>query len=229
MSKRAKLEKFAALDGFTNVFQNFDFREPKLIHLGHEVDLKNKWSEQYFRNDHPIVLELACGTGVYTNSLAKLFPGKNFIGVDIKGNRIWRGALTALESNTSNVAFVRTKIELLETFFASEEISEIWITFPDPFSKTRKQERRLTSPRFLELYKRLLPPNGIMHLKTDAVDFYTYTKDQLREQNIQIDQDVTDVYALDPLPNVLDIQTKYERMHLADGKKIMYLQWGFQP
>lgn len=227
MSRRAKLEKFAALDTFENVFQNFDFRQPQLINRKQPVEMKGQWNQRYFDKDAPITLELACGTGAYTLGLAKLYPERHFIGVDVKGNRIWKGAESALLEQRNNVAFVRTRIEQLDAFFEPGEVSEIWITFPDPFSKERKANRRLTAQDFLKMYHKLIGVNGTMHLKTDAQDFFEYSLEQLDIAKAKIEILDHDIYAQKDVPAILSIQTKYEKMHLAAGKKIQYVRWRF--
>ena len=218
--------KFAEMRSFPNVFQNFDPKHPKLLGaLDREIDLKGKWNELHFKNNKPIVLELACGRGEYCLGLAKLFPDKNFIGVDIKGARIWRGATNALEEKLENIAFLRTRIEQIELFFGKEEVSEIWITFPDPF--VGKESRRLTANKFLDKYKTFLKKNAIVQLKTDAISLYEYTQEILGERpDVKVLVDDNDIYKSEVSPS-LSIKTYYERMHLAAGKKITYLQFVF--
>lgn len=166
--RKSKLARFAELDTFTNVLQNFNILEPVVVNNKKEVvDPKGKWHDMIFRNQNPIVLELACGKGEYTCNMALADKSKNFIGVDIKGNRMHRGAKRALLEHIDNAFFLRTDINIIETFIGPNEISEIWITFPDPHLKTGKFLKRLTSPRFLEKYKNILQPDGIIHLKTD--------------------------------------------------------------
>ncbi|MCL4121913.1 UNVERIFIED_CONTAM: hypothetical protein GTU68_030932 [Idotea baltica] len=190
-----------------------------------EIDLKGSWNELHFKNNAPIVLELACGRGEYSLGLAKLYPSKNFIGVDIKGARIWRGAVNAQNDKLDNIAFLRTRIEQLELFFGNNEVDEIWITFPDPF--LGKENRRLTANSFLNKYKNILASNAIMHLKTDSQELYRYTKEVLENRpDIKILVNNPDIYStvVDP---TLEIKTYYEKMHLAKGKKITYLQFTF--
>ena len=163
-----KLKRFAELETFTNVFQ----LNP--VHKGN-------WNKNYFKNNQPIVLELGCGRGEYTVSLAKYFPVKNFIGIDIKGARIWRGAKTGMEEHISNMAFLRIEIEQLEEHFSENEVDEIWITFPDPQPQISRERKRLTSDRFLTMYKKVLSPNGIVHLKTDNDGLYAYTLEKIAE------------------------------------------------
>ena len=187
MGRRAKLEKFAEVLSFANVYENYTPKDPKLVGKdGAITDLKGKWAKNHFGNNAPIVLELACGKGDYAIGMAKMYPGKNFIGVDIKGNRIWRGAKTALEQDLKNVAFLRTRIEQIEYFFDAHEVSEIWITFPDPFERKSKANRRLTSPNFLKKFKQILDPKGLVHLKTDADRTYKYRETGLYQHGVNI-------------------------------------------
>ncbi len=227
MSKRNKLQKFAELLTFPNVYENFDSKQPQLFASdGEVIDLKGKWASQHFQNECPITLELACGRGEYSLGLARMYPGRNFIGVDIKGARIWKGAGIALEEGLQNVAFLRTRIELITHFFAAGEISEIWITFPDPFLRKSKANRRLTSAHFLNLYRKILHPNGIVHLKTDEPNLYEFTLETLAEDaNATILYQDADIYSK-PLPfPELDLKTYYESMHLAEGKTIKYIRF----
>lgn len=226
MSKKNKLQKFADLLTFPNVYENFDPRYPELIGIdGEPVDLKGKWSEKHFGNNKPITLELACGKGHYTIGLAQRFPERNFIGVDIKGARIWKGATQALEEEISNAAFLRTRIEQIDLFFGKGEVDEIWITFPDPFLKKSKSNRRLTAHPFLEKYKSILKENGIVNLKTDSPELYEFTLDVMKtEKNFEMIYFDDDIYAK-PLPvEALSIKTEYEGMHLAVNKTIKYVK-----
>ena len=228
MGKKNKLQKFAALGTFPNVYENFDMSNPSLIHMeGKEVDMRGKWAEFHFKNSHPIVLELACGKGEYTIGLAERHPSKNFIGVDIKGARIWKGAKKAFEEERNNVAFLRTRIEAIEHFFAPEEISEIWITFPDPFPKDKSENRRLTSPNFLMRYRKILKKNGIVQLKTDAKSLYDYTMEVLEESenNCTLIYNHEDIYTAPLYDPDLEIKTFYEHMHLEEKKKITFIKF----
>ena len=225
MSKRNKLQKFAENLAFHHVFENFDISNPQLIgQHGKEVDMKGVWGSDFFKNSNPITLELACGRGEYSLGLARRYPNRNFIGVDIKGARIWRGATNAIDENLENVAFLRTRIEIVDRFFEKGEISEIWITFPDPFLKKGKSNRRLTAPIFLDLYKKMLPPGGVIHLKTDSPELYEFSLEVLAEQSeIILEYQNDDIYS-GPLPiPELDIKTYYEKMHLANGLTIKYV------
>jgi tRNA (guanine-N7-)-methyltransferase len=185
--------------------------------------LKSKWSAGYFKNDNPIVLELGCGKGEYTVGLARLFPNKNFIGIDIKGARMWTGATEAINGNLANVAFLRTHIELIHYFFAENEISEIWITFPDP--QMNKTNKRLTCTRFMNEYSRILKPGGIVHLKTDSHFLYTYTDLMAKENHLDIFFNTNDLYNSDLQDNILQIQTYYEQQWRGRGKSIKYLKF----
>lgn len=224
MSKRNKLQKFAEIYTYPHVFENFNPKEPKLLgERGKEVDFKGKWASDFFQNTHPITVELACGKGDYTIGLARRYANRNFIGVDIKGARIWRGATTALEEKLNNVAFVRTRIEQLNYFFAPHEIAEIWITFPDPF--LNKESRRLTAAHFLEKYHPLLQEGGLVHLKTDSDDLYDYSLSVLQEmKTYELIYQNADIYADELYTPELEIKTFYEQQHLKAGKKIKYLR-----
>jgi tRNA (guanine-N7-)-methyltransferase len=227
MNRLNKLQKFAALLSYPNVFENFNVQNPVLIGAnGASVNIKGKWGQEFFKNDHPITLELACGRGEYSVALAQMYPDRNFIGVDIKGARIWKGADFALKNNLSNVAFLRTRIEQIDLFFEPQEISEIWITFPDPFLLDRRSEKRLTSPFFFEKYRQVLKKDALVHLKTDELRLHEYTLGVLsKDSNAKLHYQDDDIYtkAL-PLPE-LAIKTHYEKMHLAEQKTIKYSQF----
>lgn len=212
-----KLRKFAEVATFKNVVQ---------LDAGKEY--KGQWSSKFFGNDKPLVLELACGKGEYTVNLAKMFPERNFIGIDIKGNRIWRGAKTALEDGTENVGFLRIQIETILEFFEENEVSEIWITFPDPQPQDSREKKRLTNPTFLERYKFILKEDGIMHLKTDNDFFYNYTLEQIEQLGLTKFKETADLYNSDLVDDVLSIKTYYERKYLAVDKSINYVQWTFK-
>lgn len=228
MSRRNKLQKFAEVRNFKNVYQNFDTKEanPLLEGAKGKIDLKGKWKALHFQNEHPITLELACGRGEYSLDLARRYPQKNFIGVDIKGARIWKGAHIALEEQLSNVAFLRTKIELINPFFAKDEVEEIWITFPDPFLRESKVRRRLTASNFLERYRLFLKKGGLVHLKTDDPTLYNFTLETLEaDPQVTILYQNNDIYAQPLLFEELSTTTYYEKMHLANGKQIKYVRF----
>ena len=226
MGRKNKLRRFADLMTFSNVLECFDKDDTELVRSADEsLNPKGQWAKEQFNNSNPIVLELACGKGEYTLGLAKMFPNKNFIGVDIKGNRIWKGAKTALELNLTNAAFLRTRIEWLEKFFGEDEIAEIWITFPDPFPRKSKVNRRLTSPYFLNKFRPLLQNEGIVHLKTDADSLFEFTKDVIDEnddvEGIHVQDDI---YSKPLIMEELSLKTFYEVQHLEHGKTIKYVR-----
>ncbi|HMV11003.1 MAG TPA: tRNA (guanosine(46)-N7)-methyltransferase TrmB [Cyclobacteriaceae bacterium] len=217
---KRKLERFKVIESQPNVVEP----TKEFYH-----SIKGNWNKDFFRNDNPITVELACGRGEYTIGLAKLFPDRNYIGVDIKGERIWKGSTTATENNLTNAAFLRTMILLIENFFAEGEISEIWITFPDPRPRVRDIKRRLTSPRFLSIYKRLLKPGGYVRLKTDNTGFYEFTLEEVLQRDDITDLKFSDdVYNSELRPECFDIKTKYEQMFAAKGERIKYLRFQFK-
>lgn len=202
----------------------------KVIEPGKELysKIKGKWKEKQFRNENPIVLEIACGRGEYTIGLARLFPEKNFIGIDIKGSRLWAGAKIADEENLNNAAFLRTQMHLLETFFDENEAAEIWIIHPDPRPKKRDIRRRLTSPRYLEMYKKIMLPGGTIHLKTDSASLFDYTLEVLINRNDIQNLEFTDDLDCSPyLEDHYGIRTRYEQMFKEEGKSIKYLKFTF--
>lgn len=211
-----KLRKFSEINTFKNVYQ-----------LEAGKVFKGRWATDHFGNENPLVLELACGKGEYALNLARAFPDKNFIGIDSKGNRIWRGAKTALEDNVDNVAFLRIQIEHLLDYFSPDEISEIWITFPDPQPQLSREKKRLTSPRFMESYQVVLKPSGYVHLKTDNDGLYEYTRRVLEELKHTIHARTENLYQSVLLDDVLTIKTYYEKKYLAQQKNINYLKWTF--
>ena len=218
MAKR-KLERFAEIDTFTNVIQ------PRISNPPLEFPMKGQWQREFFRNDHDIILELGCGRAEYTVYLAEKNPEQNFIGVDIKGNRLWRGAKTAIEKNFTNAGFVRMPIDFITNMFARNEVSGIWITFPDPQPQKSRINKRLTSPPFLDRYRAILKPGSVVHLKTDSRLLFEYTLETLSEQGIQTQQCIENVYALQPVPEILSVQTTYEKLFSADGHMISYLDF----
>jgi len=212
-----KLRKFTEIATFENVYQ-----------LEEGMVNKGRWAKEHFKNDNPVVLELACGKGEYSVNMARAFPNINFIGIDYKGNRIWRGAKTALEEKVDNVAFLRIQIEEILSYFSEDEISEIWITFPDPQPQAGREKKRLTFDKFLEKYTVVLKKDGLMHLKTDNDGLYEYTLDKLVERRDSIIAKTTDLYNSDILNDTLLIKTYYEKKYLAVGKNINYLKWQFK-
>jgi tRNA (guanine-N7-)-methyltransferase len=231
MSRRNKLAKFAELLTFPNVYENFDTQTPELTgQNGAIVDLKGRWDAGHFRNNQPITLELACGRGEYSLGLGRMYPERNFIGVDIKGARIWQGAKIALAEGLDNVAFLRTRIEILTEFFASQEVAEIWITFPDPFLGNKKVNRRLTAPYFLDLYKQVLAPKGVVHLKTDEMLLHEYTLEILQgREDIEILYQDDDIYGKALFLPELGLKTYYENLNISDSDTIKYIQFRFLP
>ncbi len=207
-----KLQRFAELSTFPNTFQN-------------PAGMKGRWNQPFFKNDNPITLELACGKGEYTLELARRFPKRNFIGVDLKGARLWRGAKTALQENLTNAAFLRIPIEKLAEYFAPGDVKEIWIPFPDPFPRPGKSKKRLTSPRFLNIYREILKPGGLVHLKTDDRNLFDYTLETLKQQNLKVVEVVENLYNGKPQDGLLTIKTTYELKHLKAGKRITYLRF----
>lgn len=191
--------------------------------------IRGKWHADYFKNNAPITLELACGRGEYTVGLAKLFADRNFIGVDIKGERIWKGSTWAVEEKLSNVAFLRTQILLIENFFQPGEVNEIWLTFPDPRPRKRDIKRRLTSPRFIEMYKKLLQPDSYIRLKTDNTKLYEYTLEEIQGRTDIRDLKFTDdIYNSDLRGECFDIKTRYEEEFAGKGERIKYLRFRFR-
>ncbi len=217
---KGKLSKFEEMKTFTNVFQ------PSFEEVFHkDFYLKSHWAEKHFRNEHPIVLELGCGKGEYTVGLARRFPEKNFIGVDIKGARIWTGARKALQENISNVAFIRTRIEVISSFFAEEEVDEIWLTFPDPQLKKRRNKKRLTAPRFLNIYRGFLRDGGLVQLKTDNAVLHHYTRDLVRYNELPLEYATEDLYKNEQAEIAAGIMTFYEKRFVEQGKPIHYMQF----
>lgn len=222
-----KLKRFNEMRSFENVFQCFNYKKAEVTDFQNNVVyLKGNWHNIHFKNSNPIVLELACGKGEYAVALARKFPNKNFIGIDIKGARMHKGAKTALEENLTNVAFLRTKIELLDKFFEKQEVSEIWITFSDPFPKEKHEKHRLTAPNFLTLYRKVSSKNTIVHLKHDSEDFFDYTLEILKLEDLTIFKKERNIYEFGTSEPILtEVQTHYEKNHLSRGKKINYLQF----
>ena len=215
MGKKNKEQRIADIRVFSNVFEYEHFSE--------EDNLKDKWHSEIFRSQNPITLELACGKGEYSVGLARRYPRKNFIGVDLKGPRIWVGAKKALKHNLENVRFLRAYIDHLENFFSKNEIDEIWIIFPDPYLK--KERKRLTSPKFLNIYRRVMKPGGLIHLKTDSETLFDYTIEVIRDEQCDLVEKIEDVYRDSRNSELVGIQTFYEKMHLEKGKTIRYVSF----
>jgi len=210
-----KLQRFADFKSFPNA-------------LEYPAGMQGQW-HVFFKNNDPLVLELACGRGEYTVGLARLFPGKNFIGVDVKGNRMYIGAKTCLQENITNAGFLRTQIEKLTDYFLPGEVNEIWLTFPDPQLRTSRAKKRLTHPRFLRLYQQVLKPGGFIHLKTDSPDLYLFTKRVAGMYDLIIQEDSDNVYEDQNIKEELKIKTHYENLDIAQSKKIHYLKFTLPP
>ena len=221
MGSKNKLKRFEENDTFDNVFQ--PTREEV---VGELFALKGKWNSDFFKNDHPIIVELGCGKGEYAVGLAERNPNKNYIGIDVKGARFWRGAKSAVEAKMTNVAFVRTQIELVDFIFANQEVDEIWITFPDPQIKYKRTKHRMTNSEFLELYKKILKPDGIVNLKTDSEFMHGYTLGLLHGEGHEVLYANHNVYVNEGSPKeVTDFQTFYEKQYLAVNKAITYIKF----
>lgn len=226
MSK-GKLEKFAMISEYENVV------EPSMDEaMNTGIALKGKWNKSFFKNENPITVELACGGGEYTVGMAAMYPDRNFIGVDIKGNRIWKGATKAIEQGLKNVGFLRTRIDFIANCFAENEVDEIWITFPDPQMNKNRRRKRLTNKLFLSRYQQFLKPEGKMRLKSDSDFFYEFTKEVIAEKELDILFDCDDIYTkytpLNPdsqLTQELTLKTFYENMWLEEGKTIKYIEY----
>ncbi len=219
---KGKLAKFAEMETFNNVFQY-----PYSVIDNVPFEMKGKWREDFFKNDNPIVLELGCGKGEYAVGMARMFPNINFIGVDIKGARMWTGAKAAIEEGLPNVAFLRTNIEIIDRFFADGEVQEIWLTFSDP--QMKNERKRLTSTYFMERYRRFLVDGGLIHLKTDSNFLFTYTKEMVKENKLEVEMCTDDLYHATDLDegtkSILGIRTYYESMWLERGLNIKYIKF----
>lgn len=216
---KSKLKRFEVIASRDNVLER-----------GKDIytKIKGHWNELYFRNDRPITVELACGRGEYSVGLATRFPERNFIGVDMKGDRLWKGSTLAVDQSLTNVGFLRTQILDLEAFFTPGEVDEIWLTFPDPRPRKRDVKRRLTSPRFMDLFKKLLKPGRYFRLKTDNTALFDYTLEQLNMRSDIEDLKYThDLYSSDLKEECFDIKTRYEEMFSAQGESIKYLRFKF--
>ncbi|HEU5052568.1 MAG TPA: tRNA (guanosine(46)-N7)-methyltransferase TrmB [Hanamia sp.] len=204
-----KLKRFGEIKTFPNV-------------LEYPENMKGNWAS-FFKNKNEIILELACGKGEYAIGLASINPGKNYIGVDIKGNRLWVGAKYALDNKLNNVAFLRTQIDKISDYFSEGEVDEIWITFPDPQLRISKARKRLTHPKFLRLYQQILKPGSKIHLKTDSPQLFRFTKLVIRLYDLKLHQEIDDVHSLKPLPKELAITTHYEKLDIAKSNRIFYV------
>lgn len=226
MSKKNKLQKFEENKSFDNLFQ---YSYERIQEEG--FPLRGKWRSDFFHNDHPIVLELGCGKGEYTVGLARVHPDINYIGIDIKGARMWRGLTQTREENLDNVAFIRARIDQIEHFFGPNEVDEIWVTFPDPHpgEGERNARHRLTSPEFLERYRKITKPDSVLNLKTDSPIMYEFTlHDVIEKQHLPLFYASDDLYATDDPMEVKTIRTFYEQMWLDQGLTIKYLKFGMR-
>ncbi len=225
MGSKNKLKRFKENETFSQVFQ--PTREEV---VGNLFSLRGKWNTDFFKNNNPIILELGCGKGEYSVGLAQKYPDKNFIGIDIKGARFWRGAKTAVETGLENVAFVRTQIELINHIFVENEVDEIWITFPDPQIKYKRTKHRMTNSQFLQLYKKILKKDGVVHLKTDSEFMHGYTLGLLHGEGHDVLYANHNVYVNEGSPaEVTDLQTFYEKQYLEINKAITYIRFKIAP
>lgn len=215
-----KLKRFSELKHLESVIQP-DFEEV----YQREYHLKGQWKNTVFNNENPLVLELGCGKGEYTVGLARLYPEKNFLGIDIKGARIWRGAKTAEEDGLGNVAFLRTRIDFINSFFAAGEVDEIWVTFPDPQEKKRRRKKRLTGATFLNYYRQFIKDGAFINLKTDNSGLYKYTRELVKFNKLEIDWCTDDLYQTGRTDETVSIQTYYEKRFRAEGMKINYIRF----
>ena len=223
MGSKNKLKRFIQNESFSNVIQ------PKRQELlSKNFNYKGNWNSLHFKNNNPIIIELGCGRGEYTVNLAKLNPDKNYIGIDIKGARFWRGAKTSIDEKLDNVVFLRTQIELINLVFGKDEVDEIWLTFPDPQIKYLRTKHRLTNPFFINLYKKILKNKGIVHLKTDSEFLHGYTLGILKSFSINLIFSNHDIYKNNNAPDeVINIKTHYEKLFLESNKNISYLSFTF--
>lgn len=221
MGSKNKLKRFRENETFSNVVQ--PTREEV---VEKDFRLRGKWKKEFFKNENPLVLELGCGKGEYSVGLAEAFPEKNFLGIDIKGARFWRGAKTALEEDLPNVGFLRSQIELIDLLFDANEVDEIWITFPDPQIKYKRTKHRLTNSEFLQKYKKILKPGGVINLKTDSEFMHGYTLGLLHGEGHEVLHANHDVYKNEYSPKeVIGIQTFYEKQYLEQGKRITFIRF----
>jgi tRNA (guanine-N7-)-methyltransferase len=206
-----KLIRFKAVGSFANVLQ-------------YPENMPGKWKD-FFKNENPVTLELACGKGEYTVGLSEMHPERNFIGVDLKGNRIYAGALTCLNKNITNAAFLRIHIAQIDQYFMPGEVDEIWITFPDPQLRTSRAKKRLTHPRYLRLYQNILTPGGVVHLKTDSPELYHFTKMIIELYDLEVLECSEDIYSSPDIAPELHIKTHYEKLDIAESKKVFYIRF----
>jgi tRNA (guanine-N7-)-methyltransferase len=216
---KTKLQRFADIDEFDNVLELTDFQNEN------KTKPKGRWNEDIFRNDHPIVLELACGKGDYTVELARRNADCNYIGIDIKGSRLWKGARKARDEELSNARFLRIYIDHLDEYFEEGEVDEIWITFPDPYLRGANRSKRLTSEKFLTIYRKLLKEEGPIHLKTDSEELFDFSKYSVEKNGGRILENVEDIYKERGDDEILTIKTDFEKKHLREGKAIKYLKF----
>ncbi|MFH0893522.1 MAG: tRNA (guanosine(46)-N7)-methyltransferase TrmB [Bacteroidota bacterium] len=214
-----KLKQFAEIKAFPNVF------EPEFEESMHGFSMKGNWNEKYFNNSNPIILEVGCGKGEYTTGLAQKYPDRNFIGLDLKGNRIWTGSCFAIENNLSNVGFVRARAETINSYFGKNEISEIWIPFPDPVPRKKGERKRLTCPRYLAKYQKFLIKGGIIHFKTDDKPLFDFTLEVIEKGKHKLHFSTDDLYGSDIICDAAEIRTYYEEIFLAKKMKICYLNF----
>jgi len=218
MSK-GKLEKFKEVTEFPNTLEYTDFQDE-----GSQKP-RGRWHSDIFGNHNPIVLELACGKGTYTLELARQNPDKNFVGIDIKGGRIWKGAKKALEEGLENVRFLRMYIDHLDEYFGPDEVDDIWITFPDPYPRYSDRNKRLSGPKFLKIYQRVLKQEGAIYFKTDSDELFTFTKESVRQSGCKVHDVVEEIYQECPDDELLTIQTHFERRHLEKGRTISFIKF----
>lgn len=216
-----KLQRYADNIIHENVFEHTEFEDQETP--------AGRWADDVFRNNNPIVVELACGKGDYATALADKNPGKNYIGIDIKGDRIWKGARRALENNLENVCFLRCYIDHLDVYFGKNEISEFWITFPDPYLKKSNAKKRLTSPKFLSIYRKVAIDNAVIHLKTDSTPLFKFTESVITHQELRVSNYFDDLYTQNPDNEILSIQTYYEKKHLKEGRTIQFVSFSLNP
>lgn len=220
---KKKLQRYAENQTLENVIEHTDFkRKDRFPHRG-------RWSEEIFGNQNPIIVELACGKGEYTTSLAERNPDTNFIGIDIKGDRIWKGAKRAIRNDLENVRFLRCYIDHLDKFFGKGEIREFWITFPDPFLKKSDAKKRLTSPKFLSIYRKVAAESATVHLKTDSEPLFRFTESVIEEEGLRVISRYDDLYKQNPRDELLSVKTYYEKKHLKDGRTIHYVNFSLNP